>query len=81
MMVQTNIANAKRRAHEVSEVAGMVQEDGMNNIMSAAAAQKLFWIDSLKTSLRLLDKPAETVREALHAIMDAAGYCHSNREQ
>lgn len=50
MFINTDAVFAKRRGEEVGAVAQMLADDGINNTMAAAAAQKLGWIADLGLS-------------------------------
>lgn len=70
MMIRTNMIHAKRRAEEVEAVGLMEQEDGMNNIMAMAAAQKLFWLAGKEMKEKFNGKVAQDMYVALDTLLE-----------
>lgn len=70
MMIRTNMIHAKRRAEEVEAVGLMEKEDGMNNIMAMAAAQKLFWLADKGMKEKFSGRVAENMYIALDTLLE-----------
>lgn len=73
MMVRTNMIHAKRRGDEICEIAEMEKEAGLENTMAEAATKKLYWLASFGFKEKFGGKKAETMNDALDAVLAAQG--------
>ena len=71
MMVRTNMIHSKRRGDEICEIAVMEDEAGLENTMALAATKKLYWLASLDLKEKFGGKKANSLIEALDAILEA----------
>ncbi len=70
LMVRTNVLHAKRRGDEIAEISEMLEEDGLDNSMAAAAARKLYWLSSLGMKERFKGRKADSMYEVVDALLD-----------
>ncbi len=73
LILQTEVMHAKRRGDEIGEISKMLVADGLENTMSAAAAKKLYWSDSLGLKEVFGGKKAEDLADVLDAILKKQG--------
>lgn len=73
MMVRTNMIHSKRRGDEICEIAEMEKEAGLENTMAEAATKKLYWLADLGLKEKFGGKKAETLNDALDAVLAAQG--------
>ena len=73
MMVRTNMIHSKRRGDEICEIAEMEKEAGLENTMAEAATKKLYWLAGLGLKEKFGGKKAETLNDALDAVLAAQG--------
>ncbi len=73
MMIRTNMIHSKRRGDEICEIAEMEKEAGLENTMAEAATKKLYWLADLGLKEKFGGKKAETLNDALDAVLAAQG--------
>ena len=70
LMIRTNVIHAKRRGDEISEVVSMLKKAGLENTMSEAATQKLYWLASLGLKEKFNGEKATSMYEAIDAMLE-----------